>query len=39
MIHEKVTELLDIRQAILAADSSFFVNDAGEPANPYLLEA
>jgi len=44
VIHEKVTELLDIRQAILAADSSFFVGNDSDaatngPTSPYLLEA
>jgi two-component system chemotaxis sensor kinase CheA len=40
VIHEKVTELLDIRQAILAADSSFFIpSDSDATSSPYLLEA
>ncbi|OLF08602.1 chemotaxis protein CheW [Actinophytocola xanthii] len=39
VIHEKVTELLDMRQAILAADSSFFSHDDEQHSSPYLLES
>jgi two-component system chemotaxis sensor kinase CheA len=39
VIQEQVTELLDVRQAILAADPSFFIRDDHAERSAYLLEA
>ncbi|HET9140531.1 chemotaxis protein CheW [Actinophytocola sp.] len=39
VIQDQVTELLDVRQAILAADPTFFIRDNHAERSAYLLEA